>query len=155
MEFRYDTYCGLYCGACPFLLATERGRLAALVKGESIPEADAACHGCKSAAANLFCRDCELSACARGRGVAFCGDCGDYPCGRLTSFRNDKYAHHSVVFKNLARIRDAGAATWLVEQEARWRCQKCGERAAWYDGQCPNCGAPFQDCRAEEAGLDA
>ena len=27
MKFRYDTYCGLYCGACPVILAIEENRL--------------------------------------------------------------------------------------------------------------------------------
>jgi len=32
MPFRYDTYCGLYCGACEILLANEKGSVEALAQ---------------------------------------------------------------------------------------------------------------------------
>jgi len=154
MEYRYDSYCGLYCGACPALVGTARGQAAELAKEEKMTVEDVSCAGCKSDVTAVYCRDCDLRACARARGVEFCFDCGDYPCVQLTGFRRDKSPHHSVIFKNLNAIREGGAAAWLAEQERRWRCAACGERFTWYDRACEKCGAALYDCRQEERGLD-
>ncbi len=155
-EFDYGAYCGLYCGACAVLVATERGEVAKLLENEEAAEytvEQLTCRGCKTDVLACFCTDCEIRLCARERGVAFCCDCDDYPCEHNKAFQADKYAHHSVVLKNLEAIREGGADTWLAAQSDRWKCPSCGARFTWYDKKCDECSAELYDCRAEERDL--
>jgi hypothetical protein len=153
MDYRYDSYCGLYCGACPVLVANEKGTVDELAKKNEMDPADVVCGGCKSDTPASFCTDCVFVPCAREKGVEFCVDCGEYPCKDLTSFWEDKWAHHSAVIKNLDRLKEIGLEAWLAEQDARWRCGACGARFDWYDEKCPDCGAETRDARAEEKEL--
>jgi hypothetical protein len=153
MDYRYDTYCGLYCGACPVLVANQRGIVDELAEKLEADPAELVCAGCKSGTVAAFCTDCAFVPCAREKGVEFCGDCDEYPCKRLTDFREDEWAHHSAVTKNLDRLKEIGLAAWLAEQDERWNCGACGARFDWYDEACPDCGAETYDARAEEKDL--
>ncbi len=87
-------YCGLDCSICPALRAHQlndenlRRQTAeawsqlyrATIKPEQI-----ACQGCRSEQGPRFahCDHCQVRACARGKGLNSCADCGDYPCGEV------------------------------------------------------------------------
>ena len=150
MDYRYDTYCGLYCGACPVLVANRKGTVDELAKKIETDPAELVCAGCKSDTRKDSRADCEFALCALEKGVEFCCDCGEYPCKRLTDFRDDEWAHHSAVIKNLDRLKEIGLEAWLAEQNERWTCPACGARFDWYDEKCPDCGAGTYDARAEE-----
>ncbi len=151
----YAAYCGLYCGACAALVATERGAVEKLLEHEEpgYTVDDLTCRGCRTDVTACFCTDCEMRRCAREKGVAFCCECDAYPCAPLKNFQADKYPHHSVVLKNLEAVREGGPAAWLAAQLERWRCPACGARFTWYDENCESCGAALYDCRAEERDL--
>ena len=153
MAFRYDSYCGLYCGACPSLRATAAGDIGRVAEEGGDP-ADLVCHGCRSDHLSIYCRDCDIRACAEGRGVEVCGECGDYPCDRLRAFAEDDRPHHSVVLANRERIRKVGRDRWLEEQAHRWACSCCWTPFTWYDERCPECGSALYDCRCEECDLE-
>lgn len=157
MEFRYDTYCGLNCGACPVLGANERGddewiKKAAEMEG-SKPE-DLRCLGCKTNVTAMFCTDCGMRLCAREKGLEFCFECDEYPCKRIEDFRNDQWAHHSVIFTNLRDIKEKGIDAWREEQKARWSCKTCGTRFYWYSEKCSKCDAKLYNSKDEEKDLD-
>jgi rubrerythrin len=154
MDYRYDAYCGLYCGACPVLVANQRGTVDELAEKLETDPAELVCAGCKSGTRVDSRADCKFVLCALEKGVEFCGDCDEYPCKRLTDFRDDEWAHHSVVTKNLDRLKEVGPEAWLAEQDKRWTCPACGARFAWYDEECPDCGAGTYDARAEEMDLN-
>jgi len=153
MDYRYDTYCGLYCGACPVLVANQKGTIEELASRNDMDPADLVCAGCKSGTLASFCADCHFIPCAHGKGVESCVECDEYPCERLTAFRDDERPHHSVVTKNLDRLSEIGLKAWLAEQNKRWKCEACGARFAWYDEKCPECGAGTYDARAEEKDI--
>lgn len=156
MSFQYDSYCGLNCGACQVMGANERGDKAWLEKfaaeHKCKPE-DLICHGCKSPEAAICCADCDTKVCAEGKGVEFCIECTEFPCQRLSDFHNDKYPHHSAIFKNLAAIREKGVEAWLAEEKKRWACPKCGERFYWYSEKCAKCGTELYNATKEEPDL--
>jgi hypothetical protein len=153
MDYRYDSYCGLYCGACPVLVANKKGAVDELAEKFGMDAADLVCAGCKSGTVAGFCLECLFIPCARAKGVESCSDCKEYPCERLTGFRDDVSPHHSVVIKNLDRLKEIGLAAWLEEQDARWTCGACGARFDWYDEKCPDCGAETYDAQAEEKDI--
>jgi len=150
---RYDSYCGLYCGACDTLMANEQGCAATLAREWKRTVAELQCHGCKSSVNAVFCRNCEMRRCARAKRIEFCHQCPDFPCAGLVAFRNDKHPYHSFVLKNLDDIRTTGPARWLEQQRQRWSCPNCGARCSWYDRKCVMCGAQLHNCEDEEKTL--
>jgi predicted RNA-binding Zn-ribbon protein involved in translation (DUF1610 family) len=153
MEFRYDTFCGLYCGACDVLQANKTGTVETLAQAWGMEPDQLRCHGCKSQVNAVYCIDCDIKECAEKRSVAYCFQCDDYPCARLVDFRNDDHAHHSVVLQNLGHMCRLGLERWLDEQRARWSCPNCGVEFTWYDKACRACGGKVSNCEEEEGRI--
>jgi hypothetical protein len=152
-QFRYDTFCGLYCGACDVLQANTNDTLEALASAWGTTIERLRCRGCKSAVNAVYCVDCDIKACAASKAIAYCFECADYPCTRLVGFRNDEHPHHSVLLHNLGRIRRLGTEQWLADERARWSCPQCGASFTWYEEVCRVCGTELYDCRDEERKL--
>jgi len=150
MKTRFDSYCGLYCGACPILAATVNGEVEAKAAAWEMAAADIVCGGCKSKVVAGVCTDCIMRLCAQDRGLDFCVECDDYPCGSVTAFQRDRFPHHTLIAANLAAIRDRGVDAWLAEQKKRWSCPACGAPSTWYEEECRSCGGKLYDACAEE-----
>ncbi|MCX6648322.1 MAG: DUF3795 domain-containing protein [Candidatus Bathyarchaeota archaeon] len=86
--------CGLDCGKCRAYVATRKRDCASAAEiarvwsnpeeGDYKPE-DIWCDGCHSGRLHAFCARCPVRACAKGKGLANCGKCSGYPCGKLES----------------------------------------------------------------------
>ena len=139
METVLHAYCGLYCGACPILLQTLAG------------EGEQRCQGCKSAVNAEYCATCALKDCARQKGIAFCGECGELEgCAKMAKFAADTtWLNQRGVLVNLETIKHIGLATWLEEQGERWRCAACGRAYSWWHETCPQCGQAVMSCKME------
>lgn len=153
MSYRYDTYCGLYCGACETLVANEENKVEELAMIRGRKPQDLVCNGCKTSKNTSFCSKCKIKKCAREKNVEFCSECPEYPCPQLLSFRDDQYPHHSIIIKNLDELKKNGPESWLKEQASRWSCPKCGAKYSWYSGKCKQCGSKVFNSRDEEAAL--
>ena len=136
--------CGLYCGACYHYRAStpEGGHLLADAVRRGWVAEGFGCWGCRSDTLYVHpgCRQCEIRACAEGRGVLQCGQCREFPCQRLREFQNDGRMHHLDVEANLHELCALGPDHWLAEQAARWTCS-CGAEFSWYEKVCHTCGA--------------
>jgi hypothetical protein len=153
MEPRYDSYCGLFCGACENLLVSEKGEVEKAAKEWNVEPEDINCFGCKSEKNAICCIDCDFKKCCESKNIDFCFQCKNFPCLKLIEFKNDKYPHHSIVLKNLASLNEKGLKEWLIIQKNRWSCSKCGIRFTWYDEQCKKCGGILYSCKEEEKDL--
>jgi hypothetical protein len=150
MEFTYDGYCGLYCGACPFLLATEQRTTEALDLNKEMKSEEVVCYGCKSEQPAPHCAVCNIKQCARDKGYEFCFECSELPCEFMTGFIEDeRYPYHLGVMKNLNFIRENGLEVWLKAQEPRWRCPECNTKFAWQDEYCANCQNTVPNYKAD------
>lgn len=156
--FRYDTYCGLYCGACDILLAYKKG----VEQGKTpewndfpaqiqqhIPHGQIICHGCKSDTVFVGCSKCPIRKCARKHPeIETCLDCKKYPClihkiaKWVIRFQKleQKLPHVKIKAHNLQTIRQKGMAAWLAEQQQIWVCLDCQTNFSWYQPQCKQCG---------------
>lgn len=150
MKPRYDSYCGIYCGACPILAANEKGVVEEKAGDWELDAKDIVCRGCKSKTLAAYCKDCVMRLCARDRGFEFCVECDDYPCGTVMAFQRDRFPHHTLIAANLQAVADRGVDAWLEEQKKRWSCSSCGEPHTWYEEECAKCGAGLYDACAEE-----
>ncbi len=160
--YNYDSYCGIYCGACDIHVAYVTGQrsrfasffteptLKALITLRNIPyqqsDLGLKCHGCKSDTVFINCSDCPIRACAVARKVEHCIDCGDYPCAILQKRKTMEglLPHLAGNHENMASIRKSGLEQWLLEQDAKWKCPECQTRFAWYTGHCSYCGADLK-----------
>jgi len=87
------------CTDCPSYVATQADDMEALARlaaqwskefGTPMTAADCLCDGCVSGSDRLigYCGECEVRACASGRGVVTCAHCDDYGCEKITAFVN-------------------------------------------------------------------
>ncbi len=134
--------CGAYCGACPVYLAwadQDLPRLETLARELNTTVDRLMCTGCRSPAAFCLGGDCEVKACARHHGVAFCVDCADYPCNRIRRARVGEH-YRGLLARDAKRLHEVGVSAWLREEDARWRCSGCGARVPAGSEHCPACG---------------
>lgn len=138
---RYDAYCGLYCGACEVLNAqTEQDKQRVAGIWGSTP-GQVHCSGCKTDTLFIHCAQCKIRNCARQKGVAFCFECNDYPCGIYAEGKKfiEQFPHLKATGVNQKFIKEKGVAKWLEVQKNKWRCPQCGAQFAWYTPTCQKC----------------
>lgn len=116
-DFKLLAFCGLYCGGC----------------GSYKENFSVGCKGCRIEP-NLV-SDCPTIPCAQRKGLLHCGECPEFPCEMMTSFYSDGIKHHALALKNIRRIQEIGAETWLSEQDKLHTCS-CGIRKLWFETEC-------------------
>ena len=145
--------CGLYCGACSIYRATRdeneqklkdfaRGLTARTGKYFSVD--DVRCDGCLGKGQlDLWCRNCQIRLCKKLQSTRVrCSDCNEFPCNRLTNFRDDGMKHHIEITENLEHVQRIGIEAWAKHEEKRWTCPRCKAILSWYDPSCPSCETP-------------
>lgn len=162
-NFRPDSYCGLYCGACEIANLHRSSLETGIPAGwEQLPErfrahikrAELICGGCKSNLLFEGCKGCAIRACASKKGVEACVVCGEYPCRNLQEgLRNVSeelkrtLPHTKVMFKNTDLIKEKGIEAWINDQEKKWRCPQCGKPFTWYQESCKQCGRELESIK--------
>ena len=113
--------CGLNCGRCRIYQASAGGdlelqrRIALELFGEDsdvLPE-QIACGGCWGDLGVHWSPGCGVRACAQGRGLVACSQCGEFPCPRLEEFYSKGYGGAR---ENAYRQRVVGLEDWWREQ---------------------------------------
>jgi hypothetical protein len=119
MDKKYLTApCGLDCFNCGAygenITDAYKRRVSALFK---VAPEDTVCKGCRAEKGKCLWSngDCATFDCAREKGVSFCFECGEFPCGLLApSAKGADYPHNMKVY-NLCRMRLAGFDAWAEE----------------------------------------
>jgi hypothetical protein len=161
-EFRSDSYCGLYCGACDVLVAYRKG----LKSGKqpvwqelpvqyikNIPTGkkdEIKCYGCKTDDVFGGCARCIIRRCAREKmKVEFCIECKRYPCLKYKIQRllvryiyEKRLPHLKSIELNQKILKEEGLEKWLHDQQKQWQCPVCGRELSWYKKTCPECNKP-------------
>ncbi|MFW9828924.1 MAG: DUF3795 domain-containing protein [Candidatus Thorarchaeota archaeon] len=156
MKFQFDSYCGLYCGACFIMNAYRQNRNDCLPEEWVSPldNKEIKCHGCKSEIIFENCRGCEIRKCAQSKDLEFCNECSQFPCEKIKTFEKMNLKHHEVALFYFDRIKEAGIQEWLKEQKERWSCSYCGNPFSWYEEICTYCGAKLFSCIEESKALE-
>lgn len=145
--------CGLYCGTCGIYLASrdnDAEQLSEISQGTGIPGDKIRCNGCLSDEVFPRCIECRhgFRQCAREKKVTWCFQCSEFPCHRLTLFRDvhvvDGISHHAHVIEDLQYIKDHGIEDWVKKQEKAGSCSECGKRLYWFSRECPQCHTPVR-----------
>lgn len=158
-ESNYDSYCGLYCGACDILRCYEKVHeskfaslwteptLKAFLKSQGATysgddDLKLKCQGCKSDDVFIVCRSCKIRECALSKNFEHCSDCSDFPCEIYNDWKKVQIflPHINGTQGNLDVIGKVGVDKWLSDQENQWKCPKCNTNFSWYSSNCNNCG---------------
>jgi hypothetical protein len=142
--------CGIYCGACYVYRAERDGGalLDELSKKLGVPREKIRCSGCSGPYEEQWpnCQDCFYKQCQRKKGIENCAQCGEFDtCAnyeggvKFTEYRGEEMR------EGMLRVEAGDGEEWLVEQERRWSCPKCGHPLMWYDNNCRGCGAKVKD----------
>jgi hypothetical protein len=141
LDKRLAAVCGLYCEACTLFIATKEdpARLNGLATRFQLSEEAIKCNGCRSAKRGPYCEHCKMFACAAGRGIEFCSECEDYPCGDLKRFQSER-PHRIELWDDLEQIRTVGYRLWLEKAREKYTCPQCRSINSAYDARCRKCG---------------
>jgi len=133
--------CGLYCEACTLFIATKEDpeRLKGLAKRFQLSEEAVKCYGCRSAKRGPYCEKCKMFSCAAERGIDFCVECAEYPCGDLKQFQSEM-PHRIELWDNLEQIGAVGYEQWLKDIRWNYTCPQCRSINSAYDSNCRKCG---------------
>jgi hypothetical protein len=140
---RLAAVCGLFCPSCTAYIGAHHdpSRLETLAKRFGQPVEKLMCNGCRSEKRSYYCENiCKMYKCAADKGVAFCGECSEYPCEELKTFRGE-VPHRIELWKSQQRIKEAGFETWYQEMVEHFSCRACGTINSAYDAACWKCGA--------------
>lgn len=72
--------------------------------------------------------------------VKFCYECGDFPCERLKHI-DERYRtfFRMSMIDNLRFIKEKGMPQFLMADEKKWQCPKCGDAICCHNRTCFNC----------------
>ena len=158
-NFNYDSYCGIYCGACSILKAYQTGykdKFASFWKDEKGLELK--CNGCKTDTVFTNCANCKIRSCAINKNVERCIDCNNFPCNMFSIDEHNnmlvKLPHLKGIPENLMTIKKVGANQWLAEQDKQWKCPECKTEFSWYTSNCSKCGKDLEEIKGYESVFD-
>jgi hypothetical protein len=103
--------CGIDCGNCTLSMCKDDPALLERLVQRGIPRNRLPCAGCRGiqGACPVIAGPCETYQCVQQKGVGFCSECAEFPCGKLcpSSQRADVLPHNLKVF-NLCTIQRIG-----------------------------------------------
>lgn len=116
--------CGIDCFNCEVYAGniTEETK-AVMAQRLHLEPGKVPCKGCREQqGCRLHWNSCDTLDCVRSKGVAFCFECGDFPCPMLQPAADGaaKYPHNMKVY-NLCRIKSIGVDRWAEEEAAEIR----------------------------------
>jgi hypothetical protein len=124
--------CGMNCGLCINYLAQTND-----LKKQGFHKSY--CPGCipRGKHCTYMHGNCELLGTGQ---VRFCYQCGDFPCRRLKDFdKRYRGRYHMSMIENLNFIQERGMPEFLAQEEAKWRCSRCGGTICCHNGLCLKC----------------
>ncbi len=72
--------------------------------------------------------------------VRFCFECADFPCKTLKRLdKRYRTKYNMSMIENLRAIESRGMASFLNEQQEKWRCDTCGGLKCCHNGLCLDC----------------
>ncbi|MCF8380998.1 MAG: DUF3795 domain-containing protein [Bacteroidales bacterium] len=125
--------CGMNCGLCIGYLREKKP-----------------CGGCFSKVDEnkpKYCRSCSIVNCEllAKTESGFCYDCEKYPCTRLKQLdKRYRTKYGMSMIENLNFIKNNGIEKFLLNEETRWTCRKCGKGLSVHRDFCLNCGEKIE-----------
>ncbi len=120
--------CGMNCGVCRAYLRDREK-----------------CPGCGSTDEMIFkyCMICRIRNCEelRAGSSGYCFSCEKFPCARLRQLdKRYRIKYDMSMIDNLNMIKDTGIDRFMVAENKRWACEKCGSLICVHNKKCSICG---------------
>ncbi|MFX4262312.1 DUF3795 domain-containing protein [Pelotomaculum propionicicum] len=120
--------CGMNCGICRAYLR-EKNK----------------CPGCGSPNEMIFkycvvcrIRNCEVLSVNQS---SYCFDCEKYPCSKLKQLdKRYRTKYGMSMVENLNKIKEIGIDKFMIDENQRWVCHKCGDVICVHNKKCYKCG---------------
>jgi len=119
MDRKYQTApCGLECFNCNLQEEnlTDEYKMKVAEYRKILPD-EVACKGCRPEQGK--CRyaefDCATWACVQKKGVTYCFECDEFPCGLLMPTAQGASFPHNMKVYNLCRMKLLGIDVWIEE----------------------------------------
>ena len=121
---RMTSPCGLPCFHCPAHLAKSHPEiLEKVVATLGVSPDNATCEGCRPHQGRIPLlnpeKTCAIFLCARERGIDFCHQCDDFPCGRLQPYADQAHFPHNMKMYQLCMMKKLGLEQWADEEAAK------------------------------------
>jgi Protein of unknown function (DUF3795) len=146
--------CGLYCGVCAIYIAHRdnnhkfKERLMNLYKGavsgngrlpnsENLSIEHIQCRGCLSDEPFMHYRQCAIRDCTKKKGYTGCHQCDEFPCGHIENF--PMTVGKKVILRAIPYWRKVGTEKWIQDEQARYICSECGNKAFRGVVKCNQC----------------
>ncbi len=104
--------CGIDCGICELYLSRNNPQIKDYLLSRGMPEEKIPCDGCRDIDGKcpIMPDECATWECVTQKGVAYCHECGEFPCSHLApaASRAAVLPHNMKVY-NLCVIRRDGA----------------------------------------------
>jgi hypothetical protein len=155
IDYKLVSPCGLYCGVCAIYIAHMdnniklKEKLVSLYRGdtgkgklpgsEKLKPEDIKCQGCMSEQAFLHCRQCEIKICTKEKEISGCHECDDFPCTHIRNF--PMAVGKKVIMRCVPYRKQFGTEKWVLDEEARYHCTKCGQKVFRGAMRCNKCKA--------------
>lgn len=121
--------CGMNCGICIGHLRDENKCLGCREMSEGKPDQ---------------CRKCTIMNCKnlKENKMLFCSsECEKFPCTRLKNLDGRYRAKYKMsMLENLENIKKFGIERFIISEQKRWECPKCGETLCVHRDSCLSCG---------------
>jgi len=126
---RWDiSVCGLNCAKCDILLAgrgDEEKMRNLLGYFKDLKPENIVCGGCWGSLDKHWSANCKFLACTKRKGLTYCFECPEFPCGDLKAFASDGIPHHRKTVENMKRMKEIGIKSWVKEQKEKGQCEFC------------------------------
>jgi len=146
--------CGLYCGICAVYRAYKdskelQGKLAE--EYGCLPE-EVRCEGCQALDTypwtyeKQWGSNCKIVECLNAKKLTFCFECAAYDtCQKHAELTESCSGLGMDLRASLRMIHEGKSEQWLLEQDKRWRCPKCGNPiiVSYEFKDCHWCGNKF------------
>ena len=100
------------------------------------------CIGCLSGDLGKpeHCRKCRIKECIKAKDVAYCYQCGEFPCKQIKYLEKSYMTRYGVsLIKNSITVKDIGMEAFMKKEAERWRCPHCGGIISLHDAKCSEC----------------
>jgi predicted RNA-binding Zn-ribbon protein involved in translation (DUF1610 family) len=123
--------CGINCGTCRAHLRDKNK-----------------CSGCMASEGTImgYCERCSIRNCEllEKTKSKFCYECSKFPCQRLKQIDKRYQTKYRIsLIQNLKTISSSGIEAYLVNENARWTCPKCGAVLSVHHQNCLKCGTEY------------
>lgn len=103
------------------------------------------CSGCRADTdSKLYhCSVCKIANCdlLKETKSGLCFECSKFPCARLKQIdKRYRLKYNTSLVNDLKRLQQIGLEQYLLDENTRWKCKRCGSWLCIHNSNCPTCG---------------